>query len=255
MISTERHIFPSMGTTVEVQLQPPTSTGASVNNFAEIERVFTHLDAHFSLFRPESELSRIASGVLDLADSSAELRDLYGQSLAWRLRTGGTFTPHRPDGVIDLNGIVKAEAMRRAGQILDSAGVTSWCVSMNDDVLSCGLDPEGWPWEVSVTAPWDRSIELCSIELHGSRRAIATAGTREFTDRLWFGGTTPTSGYSQVTVVGNDVITADVLATAILVGGITSLNEAASRWAVDVFAVDHSGGTTATPGLRSVLWH
>ena len=47
------------------------------------------------------------------------MRACYSRALRWRSRTDDAFTPHRPDGVIDLSGIVKAEAMAAAGDVLD----------------------------------------------------------------------------------------------------------------------------------------
>ena len=80
-----------------------------------MEGTFTDADARFSLYRLDSELSRVASGALSMTESSVELRDTYADALAWRALTDGAFTPNRPDGVIDLNGVVKAKAMRAPG--------------------------------------------------------------------------------------------------------------------------------------------
>jgi thiamine biosynthesis lipoprotein len=246
MVGPTRHVFSTMGTTVSVTTDAP-------RVIDEVERVFAHLDARFSLFRAESELSRVASGLVDLADTSEELRDLYGQSLVWRQRTGGAFTPHRPDGVIDLNGIVKAEAMRRAGVVLGSSGVPSWCLNVGGDVLSLGLSPDGWPWTIGIVDPADRAAMLCSLELRGSRRAVATSGGSERGEHIWLGGSHSAADFAQVTVVANDIITADVLATAIVAGGIPALNALASQWPIDVLAVDHTGSLSATPGMRAAL--
>jgi thiamine biosynthesis lipoprotein len=73
---------------------------------AAVERVFAGLDEQFSLYRPDSEASRLARGEITLRKASAELQDRYADAAGWRLLTGGAFTPERPDGVLDLSGII-----------------------------------------------------------------------------------------------------------------------------------------------------
>jgi thiamine biosynthesis lipoprotein len=59
--------------------------------------------------------------------------------------------------------------------------------------------------------------------------------------------------YLQVTVVADDILTADVLATAIVAGGESMLREACGSWDIDVLTVDLAGELTATPGFRAAL--
>jgi thiamine biosynthesis lipoprotein len=54
-------------------------------------------------------------------------------------------------------------------------------------------------------------------------------------------------------VVADDIVTADVLATAIVAGGEEMLTEACARWDIDVLAVQTDGGLRATPGFRAAL--
>jgi thiamine biosynthesis lipoprotein len=56
-----------------------------------------------------------------------------------------------------------------------------------------------------------------------------------------------------VTVVADDIITADVLATAIVSGGIEALRASTSGWDVDVLAIDLAGDLFATPGFSSAI--
>ena len=72
-------------------------------------------------------------------------------------------------------------------------------------------------------------------------------------DHIWLGGSTGPAEYVQVTVVAGDIVTADVLATAIVAGGRSGLDEITERWDVDVLAVDRTGAMVATPGIRESL--
>jgi FAD:protein FMN transferase len=226
------YVFETMGTVVSIE--PPLRV-------PEIETVFSDYDDRFSLYRPDSELSRIADGSLLLPDASLPLRDAYARALEWRSSTGGAFTPHRPDGVIDLSGIVKALAIEAAGRLLVDDG--DWILNAGGDVLTSGQ-----PATIGITDPFDRTQLLTSLRLGGLRCAVATSGTSERGDHIWGRG-----AFAQVTVVANDIVTADVLATAIVAGGVEMLNAATATWDIDVLAIDPGGNLFATPGLTASI--
>ena len=115
-----RCVFDTMGTVASVE-----ASGLDERTGLAVEHAMAAWDATFSLYRPDSELSRIAAGTLDLADSTERVRDTYALALSWSGRTDGAFTPHRPDGVLDLDGVVKALAIAEAGEILAAAGFNS----------------------------------------------------------------------------------------------------------------------------------
>jgi thiamine biosynthesis lipoprotein len=245
-----RHVFFTMGTAVSVDLPGVASASRPL---AAVEEIFDEADRRFSLYREDSELSRIASGSLALMASSAGLRRTYAEALLWRNETGGAFTPHRPDGIVDLNGIVKAEAVERAGGALDDAGFADWCINAGGDILCRGMQADGVPWTLGIADPADRHALLCSIALHDDRRAIATSGSAERGDHIWRRGSLEAAEFVQATVVANDIVTADVLATAIVSGGSASLDTFTSRWSIDVLTVDRAANLRATPGFRLAL--
>lgn len=245
-----RHVFETMGTVASLEL-PATEGAASL--VARVEAIFAESDARFSLYRPDSELSRIAAGELTLMDASDEVRDAYGESLRWRDSTAGAFTPNRPDGVTDLNGIVKAKAIEAAGAVLDRAGCLDWSLNVGGDILVRGSQPDGTAWSVGVVDPANRSDLLCAIELTDGMRAVATSGSAERGDHIWLGSSRDPAPFLQVTVVAEDIVTADVLATAIMAGGRSELDSATDEWNIDVLTVDRSGEFLVTPRLRQTI--
>ena len=240
-----RHVFATMGTVASLESAAPPDV------LERVERVFATADARFSLHRPDSELAVFNAGRASLVESSLELRAAYETAIEWRIATGGAFTPTRPDGLLDLNGVVKALAMRDAGAVLESSGCRDWTLSVGGDLLASGAGPAGIPWSTGIADPHDRATLLCAVDLCGSRRAIATSGSAERGDHIWLAGSAAT--YVQVTVVADDIVTADVLATAIVAGGEPVLREACDRWSIDVLTVDAAGALSATPGFRAAL--
>lgn len=241
-----RHVIETMGTVASIEV--PESFASVVPS---VVATFEEIESRFSLYRPDSELSRVARGEMALADASEPIIATYVRALAWRGRTGGVFTPHRPDGVVDLNGIVKAEAIEAAGVILNGAGCTDWAINVGGDILVRALREEAKP--IGIVDPQNRLSLLCSVVLRGSRRALATSGSAERGDHVWLGSSLEPAEFVQVTVVADDIVTADVLATAIVAGGHTTLDQATEEWDIDVLAVDRAGALVATPGFRSAL--
>lgn len=263
--------FRSMGTVVSLTVPARSLPAAAVPDdaggpadgldaaTAAVERVFAGLDETFSLYRPDSEASRLASGEFSLREASAAMRDRYADAHGWRLTTEGAFSPERPDGVLDLSGIVKGYAIARAGEALSSRGITDWCLNAGGDVLVMGspLPGSGASWAAGVVDPWDRSALLSAFELGGSaaagdgaRRALATSGSAERGDHIWTAGTRGAE-FIQVSVAAADIVMADVLATAIVAGGTAMLHRATDNWDVDVLAVRRDGELLGTPGFRA----
>jgi thiamine biosynthesis lipoprotein len=221
-------IFSSMGTVVSLS-----------GSATDISPVFAAFDGRFSLHNPQSELARVNSGAVALPDASSELREAYARALEWRSLTAGAFSPHRPDGAIDLNGIVKALAMDASSAVL----VGDWVLTAGGDVLVNG------DATVGIVDPFARERLLTSIRVGPSRTAVATSGIAERGEHIW--GRSP--DFAQVTVVTDDIVTADVLATAIMSGGWDALNASTSRWPIHVLAVDRSGNIAVTPGMRHAV--
>jgi len=244
-----------MGTVVSLTVPAGAAGGAELDAAAaDVERVFARLDETFSLYRPDSEASRLARGELSLREASAGMRDRYADALGWRLMTEGAFSPERPDGVLDLSGIIKGYAIGQAGEALRARGNTDWCLNAGGDVLVMGspVPGSGAAWAAGVVDPQDRSALLSARELGGpgTRRALATSGSAERGDHIWTAGTRGAE-FVQVSVAAADIVTADVLATAIVAGGTAMLHRATDGWEIDVLAVRRGGELLATPGFRA----
>lgn len=235
-----------MGTVASLATEHPVPAAT----LAAVREVLADADARFSLYRPDSELSRIARGALPLAEASVPLRDAYLEATEWRSRTDGAFTAHRPDGVLDLSGVVKARAMRDAARVLDGAAAGPWVFGVGGDLAwSAGEHASA----LGIVDPAERGRMLTAVRPALDHRALATSGSAERGDHIWTRLDLPRSPYLQVSVAADDIVTADVLATAIVAGGERTLDEACARWQVDVLTVDRDGALRATSGMRAAI--
>jgi thiamine biosynthesis lipoprotein len=242
-----RHVFQTMGTAASLSFA---DSAAEPVDLAVLHSIFESFDARYSLYRPDSEISRLARGEVALPDTSSEFRATYVTAIDWRARTNGDFSPHRPDGVLDLSGVVKALAMDRAGEELRGAGASDWCLNVGGDILVSGRKTVGEDWTVGIVDPNDRSALLTSVELHDSRRACATSGSAERGDHIWTTGGEP-AHFVQATVLADDIVTADVLATAIVSGGPRALDQICASWDIDAMTVDCDGEIRMTPHFQA----
>ncbi|MEV7663688.1 FAD:protein FMN transferase [Paenarthrobacter sp. NPDC089316] len=243
-----------MGTVVSLTLASGRYAQTAVDELesaiAVVEDKFTELDLTFSLYRSGSEASRLARGELALPCASESMQELYAQAAEWRLATDGAFTAERPDGTLDLSGIVKAHAARESATSLQALGLRDWCLNAGGDVLVSGSPRPGTqePWIAGIVDPQDRQALLGAYPM-GTLPALATSGSAERGHHIWaVGGAAPE--FDQVSVSATDIITADVLATAIVAGGTRTLDQAVEKWKVEVLAVHRDGTLLATPGFR-----
>lgn len=248
-----RATFPTMGTVASVVAIDSDSGAGSGDEAAfdaaigRLRDVFERWEAEFSRYRPESPATAIAEGRLRLQDSSVLHRETYARAIEWRNRTGGAFDPHRRDGSIDLAGIVKATAMEDAGEQLHRLGWSDWCLNVGGDVLTAG-SIDGRAWSAGIVHPDDRSRLWRTMTLDDGRRAVATSGTAERGEHIWRLGADATgpglragSRITQCSVAAPDIVTADVLATAIVAGGRPMAEAAAAEWDVRLLAAFEDG--------------
>ena len=240
-LAPTRLVFETMGTVVTLISTVP--IGAST---AEgVEEAFRGLDERFSLYRHDSEASRIGRDRSLIRSASDPYRDMYWDAVAWLAATGGAFTPHRPDGVVDLSGVVKARAVEASGDLLVADGLVDWCLNAGGDVLVSGTQASGEPWTVGIVDPDDRSRLWTQFVTRRGRMAVATSGVQERGEHVWRLASETT--FVQVTVVAADIETADVLATAILGGGVETLQLVQKAYDIDVLAQTSDGIVWASP--------
>jgi thiamine biosynthesis lipoprotein len=206
------------------------------------EPAFTWLewvDATFSPFRSDSEVSRIDRGELVVRNAHPLVRDVLARCEVLRRETGGYFDA-RHSGVLDPCGLVKGWAVDRAAALLRGRRV---CIDAGGDVLV-----RGGGWRVGIRHP--REHHLLAAALHADELAVATSGAYERGEHIVdpHSGRPPT-GVLSVTVVGPDLATADAYATAAF-----AMGEAGPAWtaglrgyeAMTILATDE---VLATPGF------
>jgi len=246
-----RRVEPVMGTTVSIDVQPPLVAPAILD---AVMAQLHDIDARFSTYRPDSEVSRLARGEIRAEDCSLDVRHVLAACDHLAAVTGGAFDArhHRTDGLLDPSGFVKGWAIEEAAWLIDSAGGRNYWINAGGDIVARGHEASGRPWRVGIRHP-DRADRVAAV-LSVSDRAVATSGAYERGEHIRdpFGGHAP-SGLRSVTVVGPGLAFTDAYATAIYVMGMAGLGwlEAYPDYAAYVITDDDR--TAWTGGMDSYL--
>ena len=182
---------------------------------AAIDRAFDWLrrvDATFSTWRDDSEISRLGAGTLAPLDASPEVRKVLRRCERLRRVTAGRFDV-RATGRLDPSGFVKGWAVERAVALLEEAGARRLGVHAGGDVAVRGR------WRVGVQHPLERDRVAAVIDARDL--AVATSGAYERGAHIVnpLSGRPP-EGVLSVTVAGPDLGTADAYATAAFAMGL-----------------------------------
>jgi FAD:protein FMN transferase len=206
-----------MGTAVSIELaddRPDAELRALID---DVCGWLHEVDARFSTYREDSEVSRMRRGELTAATCSDDLRQVLNACAdLWR-DTDGYFDAYAA-GPLDPSGYVKGWSVEVASDRLLAAGSANHYINAGGDIRTRGLHPEGGPWRVGIRHPWE--ADKLSWVLALTDGAVATSGTYERGDHVLNPRTgRPARGLRSVTVVGPNLALADAYATAALAMG------------------------------------
>jgi FAD:protein FMN transferase len=205
-----RRVEQIMGLPVVVDVRDDHDAGPAL---ADLFDWLRWVDATFSTFKEDSEISRINQGELRREDAHPDVREVLERCERLREETEGYFDMRTPAGPIDPSGLVKGWAVDRAAAILDGAGFHNYAVSGGGDMRVLGRAVPDLAWRVGIQHPLDRQQVASVVET--TDLAIATSGAYARGDHVWnpHSERAP-SGILSVTIVGPELGTADAYATA-----------------------------------------
>jgi FAD:protein FMN transferase len=240
------HVEHVMGMAVSIDLRDPTPDERGA--VRAVVRWLHSVDATFSTYRPDSPISRMARGELTFADAPPLVRYVLSRCRQFKATTDGYFDV-RAGGTLDPSGFVKGWAVEQASLLLSQAGCENHLVNAGGDIRARGRPATGRRWRVGISHPLVRDALCAVVEVDERGGGVATSGIAERGAHV----VDPHTGkaaldLASVTVVGRDVITADVYATAALAMGLAAPVWLASRKGYQAYIVDTTGNEWSTPG-------
>jgi thiamine biosynthesis lipoprotein len=246
-----RRVESVMGTTVSVLVLTP---GIEPSVLDEVFVQLRDIDARFSPFREDSEISRLARGELDLESCSEDVRYVLSVCDHLNAVTGGAFDArrHRADGALDPSGFVKGWAIEEAAWRLDSAGAHDYWINAGGDIVARGHAAEGRPWRVGIRHP-DQADRIAAV-LQVADRAVATSGAYERGAHIVDPRTSQAAtAFRSVTIVGPGLAFTDAYATAVFVMGSDGLAWIDARDGYAALAITADDRVVWTPGMEQYL--
>jgi thiamine biosynthesis lipoprotein len=208
-------------------------------------------DQTFSTYKSDSEISRIRRGELAVDAASFDVKQIYQVCDYWNLVTQGGFNAKDRAGLWDPSGVVKGWAAQSACNFLIANGIRDFSLNAGGDVL-IGPAASGALERVGIARP----ISIAETGLHAGWildlsgtdfRAVATSGIAERGQHIWG----ESSDLVQVTVVGKDLIDADVWATALFASGVELLTEF-SKTDLEALLLFADGSEQRTAGFSNL---
>ena len=245
-----QHVEYVMGMAVSFDTRPPVPGGHSLHDAVSW---LHHVDATFSTYKADSEISRFARGELTIATLSTETEEVLLRCLELTEITNGAFDAFAvpaPNGTrLDPSGYVKGWAIERAAMLLEGAGVENFCINAGGDIAVRGIPGPDQPWRVGIRHPYQEHHLATVLNLKGPI-AVATSATYERGAHIIDPRTDqPTTELASATVVGPDLGTADAFATALFVLGLEGLDWIEQQDGYDAYIITHDDTTRWSMGF------
>ena len=215
-----RASFPVMGTTASVHADDAVDEAEFAGAVGAVRAELNRLESLFSVFRPDSEISRINAGTLHHLDASTEVIEVLDACAYLEQVSSGAFSIRRSRVESDINpsGFVKGWAAERTSRLLPEHGLSHWYLGVGGDYVLHGGMSSGEPWRIGISDPRDATMLVGTVEVVNG--AVATSGTAERGTHLWDPRTgEPATAFMSVTVTGPSLTWADAYATTVFVMG------------------------------------
>jgi thiamine biosynthesis lipoprotein len=234
-----------MGTGVSIDIPD-----AEEKIFNKVFKRLIQIDERFSTYKPESEVSKYIRGEITEGQISHELKQVIKACKTAEKATDGTFSAWAGHS-FDPSGYVKGWSIAEGAKIIKKAGYKTFCIGIGGDILAASNSER--IWRIGIQDPAHKNQILTTLSVKNA--AVATSGTYERGLHIINPKThEPSSSILSITVVGADIIDADVLATSAFVQGEFGLNFIGGKaLGYEAIMVGKNGEVSITSGMGEYL--
>lgn len=243
----ETRIIMGMPITVEIVDCPPNGL------CEEVFAYFAGIDRRFSLFRPDSEIAAINQSRLGWNVVSTEMQEILAIAEQIKRTTRGYFDICRPDGIIDPSGVVKSWAVRNAAQLIEAGGASNYLVNAGGDIQCRGVAGDGGDWKIGICNPFNDQQIVKTVCPRG--HGIATSGTYVRGQHIYnpHRPGQPIADIVSLTVIGADVLQADLYATAAFAMGKEGIYFIEELPQLEGYLIDSAGIAAQTSRFKAFV--
>jgi thiamine biosynthesis lipoprotein len=235
---------------------------ASTNAAIEAACAVLHeADEIFSLYKPESPLSKLAAGRISVAQCPTVVSEIWDECERYEKLTDGWFKAFTPQHTFDPSGLVKSWAAKRACDLMSESGITNFTLNAGGDIQIAPTTEDDFFWRAAISKPVSiASEESGPLVIVGMKNTgfcgSATSGSVERGSHIWNPknpDSDPSKEMLQITVFAKDIVEADIWATAAFAEGMNSFRRLDALPNIEAFAVLADGQYAATPGFQALI--
>lgn len=134
-----------MGMPITVEISDSFATD---DVLAGVFSYFENIENRFSVFKENSEISKINNGQIKEKDFSAEMKEVFALSEETKKLTDGYFDIKLNNGQYNPSGLVKGWAIYNATKLLKKQGFNNFYVEAGGDIQAFGKNGVGEDWRV-----------------------------------------------------------------------------------------------------------
>jgi thiamine biosynthesis lipoprotein len=249
-----------MGTVFTFKVRTELSVEESAQAMVRATEQLHGADETFSLYKPESPLSRLARGETSVDELDPVVEFVWDECEKWEVETGGWFKAFTPQHTFDPSGFVKTWAATLAAEQLRAAGIVDFTINAGGDVVINDGVTDHIDWCVGIGKPVSIASSdagvLTVFDLQGTEfRAVATSGSVERGDHIWnpMNPEDHQRDLLQVSVIATDLVKADVWATAAFAEGVRSVERLNREPGIEALYVMRDGSLAATDGIMRLF--
>ncbi len=235
-----------MGMPVTVEITGHEGAEAAIS---DTFKFFREIDARYSTYKSDSEISRINGGLPESRWSN-EMKQVLALCEQTRKDTHGFFDITK-DGMRDPSGLVKGWAIKGAARRLLRRGIKDFCLEAGGDFQVAGGNAQGQPWRIGIRNPFDRD-EVVKVVALPAGEGMATSGTAIRGQHIYdpHNPGAPIKGIKSLTVIGPDIYEADRFATAAFAMGKEGIGFIESLEGLEGYMIDDDKTATFTSGFE-----
>jgi thiamine biosynthesis lipoprotein len=239
-----------MGMPITVEI---TDSLARQKDIEDVFNYFQYIDATFSTYKKDSEISKINRKEITEKNYSKDMQLIFQLAEKTKQQTQGYFDIVQQNGLLDPSGVVKGWAILQASHILERKGCKNFYVDAGGDVQVFGSNEKGNPWTIGIRNPFNHEEIIKVVQLFN--QGIATSGTYIRGQHIYdpFKKTKKLTEIVSITIIGPDVLEADRFATAAFAmqrDGITFIEKQKN---LEGYMIDKEGLATYTNGFEKYV--
>lgn len=187
-----------------------------INTAQKIQEYLNHVDQQFSPFVSTSLVSKYQNHQLELNEFTSEFQEVYGISVKAQEITDGAFNPFY-NHQYDPTGVVKGWAIQRGFEIslrplLQNQQVAAVALNGAGDIQMGVAHDSNYEWQIGIEDPLQINHLIYQFTIKNG--AVATSGFSKRGSHIQLQDAT--SSIIQSSIVADELIEADIMATAVI---------------------------------------